>query len=205
MTGRSDALQSFVDAARAAFGQFARAPESRRSIRQIFSALDHPAAERSGPGARLPVCLHLDAALAIETEQDLLRDLLDRFKAVEPSLEWRPRPSYDQSASDNFAAGHANAMILGPGGLEDRKDVWLGVTLMAPHVRYPDHNHAPEETYLVLSDGDFRHGAGDWFTPGIGGSFYNEPDIRHAMRSAGTPLFAFWALLTEAAARDRSP
>lgn len=35
---------------------------------------------------------------------------------------------------------------------------------------------------------------GGWFSPGIGGSFYNVPGIRHAMRSLDTPPFAFWAL-----------
>jgi hypothetical protein len=65
---------------------------------------------------------------------------------------------------------------------------------MAPKVRYPDHQHEPEEVYLVLSEGDFRQGEGAWFSPGIGGSFYNPPKIKHAMRSVARPLFAFWAL-----------
>jgi hypothetical protein len=114
---------------------------------------------------------------------------------IEPSLRRRRRLS-EASASDNFFEGHANAMILGPGGLENRYDAWLGATLMAPRVRYPDHNHAPEETYLVLSEGDFRHGDSSWFVPGVGGSFYNAPGIEHAMRSGDQPLFAFWALWT---------
>jgi quercetin dioxygenase-like cupin family protein len=85
-------------------------------------------------------------------------------------------------------------MIVGPGGLEPRHDVWLGVSLLAPGVRYPDHTHAPEETYLVLSRGTFRQNDGPWFEPGIGGSFYNPPGILHAMRAEDEPLFAFWAL-----------
>jgi hypothetical protein len=85
-------------------------------------------------------------------------------------------------------------MIVGPGGIEEREDLWLGVTLMAPNVRYPDHFHEPEETYLVLSDGEFRQGEGDWFAPGVGGAFYNLPNIKHAMRSGERPLLAFWAL-----------
>ncbi|WFU47569.1 dimethylsulfoniopropionate lyase [Sinorhizobium terangae] len=195
MAGRSEALQSFVDAALTAFDQFARAPESRRSIRRIFSALEVPGPQRSGPGSRLPVCAQLDAALAVETEYGSLRRLIDRFKAIEPLLEWRRRSNNDGSESVNFFEGHANAMIIGPGGLEDRRDLWIGVTLMAPNVRYPDHDHAPDEVYLVLSEGEFRQGQGAWFSPGVGGSFYNEPGIRHAMRSVDAPLFAFWALL----------
>lgn len=86
-------------------------------------------------------------------------------------------------------------MIIGPGGIEERKDLWIGASLMAPNVRYPDHDHAPEEAYLVLSEGEFRQGDGEWFSPAIGSSFYNVPRIKHAMRSADTPLFAFRALL----------
>lgn len=194
MTPRSEALQHFVEAAQAAFGQFAQDQNGRRSIAAIFKALEKPAASRSGLGGRLPVCGHLDQALQADMGHGTLDRLVACFRQVEPSLQWRRRPDNDGTASGNFEDGYANAMLLGPGGLEERRDVWLGVSLMAPNVRYPDHDHAPEETYLVLSEGEFRQGEGDWFSPGIGGSFYNRPGIKHAMRSLETPLLAFWAL-----------
>jgi Dimethlysulfonioproprionate lyase len=34
-----------------------------------------------------------------------------------------------------------------------RDDVTLGISLMAPHVRYPDHQHPPEEIYVSLASG----------------------------------------------------
>lgn len=85
-------------------------------------------------------------------------------------------------------------MIVGPGGFEARGDVWLSVSLLAPHVRYPDHTHAPEETYLVMSPGEFSQNDGPWFEPGLGGPFYNPPGILRAMRAGDGPLLAFWAL-----------
>lgn len=194
MTERGENLQSFLSAAFAAFDQFARDPEARRAISQIVAALERPGAIRSGPGSRLPACSYLDAALSVETPYPSLQRLIERFRKIEPQLEWRRRAAYDGTASDNFPDGHANVLIVGPGGMEHRNDVWLGATVMAPSVRYPDHDHAPEEVYLVLSQGEFRQGDGDWFSPGIGGSFYNVPGIRHAMRSLDVPLFAFWAL-----------
>jgi hypothetical protein len=197
MTERSESLQLFVDAAFVAFDQFAKASDARRSMLQIFAALERPGAERRGPGNRLPVCDHLDMTLSIKTSYPSLQHLIERFKEIEPQLTWRRRAKYDETASNNFVDGHANAMIIGPGGLEARTDLWLGVTLMAPHVRYPDHDHEPEEVYLVLSEGEFRQGEGDWFSPGVGGSFYNIPEIKHAMRSTDKPLFAFWALLPD--------
>ncbi|MBY3123028.1 MULTISPECIES: dimethylsulfoniopropionate lyase [Rhizobium] len=197
MSLRNESLQIFLGAAFVAFDQFANAPEARRSVRQIFAALERPGAARAGEGSRLPVCAQLDVALSVDTSYPPLMRLIEGFKGIEPMLEWRRRSKYDHTASGNFVDGHANAMIIGPGGLEERSDLWIGVTLMAPQVRYPDHVHAPEEVYLVLSEGEFQQGEGEWFSPGIGGSFYNIPDIKHAMRSLDTPLFAFWALLAE--------
>lgn len=197
MSLRNKSLELFVDAASVAFDQFTKAPEARRSTHQIFAALERPGTARAGEGSRLPVCAHLDMALSDDTSYPSLTHLIEGFKGIEPMLEWHRRTKYDHTASDNFVDGHANAMIIGPGGLEERSDLWIGVTLMAPHVRYPDHDHAPEEVYLVLSEGEFQQGEGDWFSPGIGGSFYNVPGIKHAMRSLDTPFFAFWALLAE--------
>lgn len=192
---RSDALQEFVDAAFAAFARFATDPRSQRSIGQIFQLLETQCPERVEPGSRLAICHMLEQALDQQVVKDGLSDLVESFKRIEPRLRWDTKVQLDKSASANFSDSHANGMIFGPGGIEEREDLWLGVTLMAPHVRYPDHNHPPEETYLVLSPGEFSQNGGDWFTPGVGGSFYNTPAIKHAMRSLDDPFFAFWALL----------
>lgn len=193
---RSDPLQSFLDTAFIAFDQFVNDLRARQSIMQIFGYLEAPQAQRQTAATHPPVCSrYLENALAAKTGWIVLDTMVGHFKALEPALEWKPRATYDDTASENFLMGHANTMIVGPGGLEDRSDVWLGATLLAPNVRYPDHDHAPEETYLVLSDGEFMHGRSDWFSPGVGGSFFNPPGIRHAMRSGDNPLFAFWALL----------
>lgn len=194
---RDRALQFFTDAALAAFGEVIPGPEAGASLQRIAGALASPAPRRQRPGSRLPVCEHLGTALAVETGSAARRRLVEAFRAIEPDLEWVRRASFDETASANFVDGHANAMILGPAGLENRRDAWLGVSLLAPHVRYTDHAHAPEETYLVLSDGEFRQGDGDWFAPGVGGSFYNTPFITHTMRSGDRPLLAFWALWPE--------
>lgn len=90
--------------------------------------------------------------------------------------------------------GHATGMIIGPGGAEDREDVWIGMTIMGPNVRYPDHSHPPEEVYLALSNGAFRQGENEWFDPGIGGVFHNPPGIVHGMRSGDAPMLALWFL-----------
>lgn len=196
---RDPALQSFVDALLAAYAEVIPGVEAADSLERITAALGSPGTRRERAGGRLPVCAHLDAALGVEPGRSSLRRLVEAFRGIEPDLEWVRRASHDETASENFADGHANAMILGPAGLENRRDIWIGVSLLAPHVRYTDHSHAPEETYLVLSPGEFRQGGGDWFEPGVGGSFHNTPYIVHAMRSGEAPLFAFWALWVDPA------
>lgn len=195
---RREELQGFLDAALVAFDQHVQDFRSRASITQIFSHLEAQQPQRMDIAKRLPVCNRdLDEVLATRTGRPTLDLLIERFSVLEALLEWKWRPTHDDTASANFLVSHANTMIVGPGGLEDRSDVWFGASLMAPNVRYPDHDHAPEETYLVLSDGEFLHGDSGWFTPGVGGSFFNTPGIRHAMRSGEKPLFAFWALLPD--------
>ena len=81
-------------------------------------------------------------------------------------------------------------------GLEIRRDVWIGVSLMAPHMRYPDHRHPPEEIYIALSSGEWHQASKPWHEPGIGKLVYNPPNIVHAMRSADQPLLAVWFLWT---------
>ena len=141
------------------------------------------------------MCSHLTEALATaRSGPATVARVADAFAALEPSLAWAPRAAGGPLASDNWPEGHANATIVGPRGLEDRSDLSIGASLLAPHVRYPDHNHAPEEVYLVLSPGRFRHGNSDWFEPGIGGTLHNEPNIKHAMASDNAPLLALWCL-----------
>lgn len=189
---RDPDLQRFLDVTLAAFQQRAPCDAARASLRRITAAANRVEPRRAGPGSRQPVCDYLGPLLDALAESDLA-PLARAFRAVEPRANWQPRGT-NPTASANFPTSHANAMIVGPGGIEPRRDIWIGVSLLAPEVRYPDHDHAPEETYLVLSGGEFRQGDGEWFTPGVGGSFYNPPGIRHAMRTGDAPMLALWAL-----------
>ena len=189
MQKRPQALQDLLDAARLAYGEYVTDPDGKASVSRIFKALDSSVGELGGNRTKLPVTSYLEVALSARPQQESLGSLMDAFAQFEPELHWKRRTNYDKAtASENFPDGHGNCMIAGPGGFEERSDLGLGVSLLAPHVRYPDHDHSPEETYLVLSDGMFRQGNGPWFTPGVGGTFYNIPMIEHAMRTGEKPL-----------------
>ncbi|KAE9627462.1 dimethylsulfonioproprionate lyase family protein [Parasedimentitalea maritima] len=192
---RPQAMQEFLDAITFAADRCVTDHNAKVSLSKIREALQTPSKNYDEVGTQLPIRDNLEEVANPQCfHRPELRHLIETFLRLEPMLTWRRRSGDMSCASENFADGHANANIIGPGGIERRTDVWLGVTLLAPNVRYPDHSHPPEETYLVLSNGAFCHGDSEWFEPGIGGTFYNSPGIVHAMRSDSTPLLAFWLL-----------
>jgi len=193
---RPEALQAFLHAVRGGFQDASPNGDTKACLSRVFDALQDPVPVTKADPVRVPTSALLEHALEpARRAGGALEDLADRILHLDPSLSWRKRSGVAPEASASFADGHANAMIVGPGGLEDRKDIWVGLSLVAPGVRYPDHRHAPEEIYLVLTDGRFRQGEQEWFTPGVGGTLYNEPNIRHAMESSpNTPLLAVWCL-----------
>lgn len=192
---RKAPLQDFLTKLAETFKATSLLPEASNVIENILRALQSPGPIAFHAARRLPVCRYLGDALGTTraTSPGLAR-LSDAFAVLEPLLAWMPRPQAGPFASNNWPEGHANATIVGPKGLEEREDLAIGVSLLAPHVRYPDHNHHPEEVYLVLSPGRFQHGESDWFEPGIGGTLYNKPNIKHAMASDDAPLLALWCL-----------
>lgn len=144
---------------------------------------------------RLPVCHHnIEAALAgLAAKASPLPELGSAFAAIEPGLRWLRRKSA-RPADEPFYSSHANAMLIGPGGLEERPDVQVGASVMPPRALYPDHDHAPEEVYIALSGGEWWNADMPWTEPGAGGIIYNPPGIRHAMRAGEGPLLALWFL-----------
>jgi hypothetical protein len=195
---RAPDLQLFLTSAKAAIRHGSGADGRMRLVAErMFTALQTPSAQVGRPGtARLPICRHLATALEHARRQPgPVGALADSFAVIEPQLRWKVRDGAEMQG-EPFLNGHANAAITGAEGLEMRRDVWIGVSLMAPNMRYPDHRHPPEEIYVVLSGGQWRQASGPWYEPGIGGLVYNPPNIVHAMRSTERPLLALWFLWT---------
>ena len=195
MTARDANLQLLLDLSARAI--LARAGERGAAAAElVFSRLGaRQGSLLGGEGERLAVChAHLDGALnGMAAGASPLPELAAAFGAVEASLRWARRASA-QPGDEPFYNGHANATLIGKGGLEQRDDVWVGATVMAPGVTYPDHSHPPEEVYLALTPGQWWNAEMDWSEPGPGGVIYNPPGILHAMRSGPAPFLALWFL-----------
>jgi len=195
MQQRSTEVRNFFNRLEEAIADAAPpASPAARAAARIFAALTTPAAKGDAAPVTLPVCRHVREATATlrgtATPAARLAEALDRLA---PSLAWWRRPGAE-AVGAAFAEGHANAVVAGPEGLERRRDVLVGISLMAPNIQYPDHHHPPEEVYVVLSPGAWRQGKAPWFEPGVGGIVYNPPDIVHAMKSGSAPLLAVWCL-----------
>jgi hypothetical protein len=194
---RPQALQAFVDQTyRVMLGAAGTDEPVRLPIERIFAAL-----RRVGPqapetrGTSLPACAYFESACrAARRHSPDIAALTDALSALAPRLSWTLRPGAE-AHGDDFARKHANARIVGDGGIERPNGVTIGVSLMAPHTTYPDHRHPPEEVYIVLSPGEWRQDRGAWWVPGIGGLVHNPPGILHSMRSSDAPLLAIWCLL----------
>ena len=203
-TPSSTDLQRLLDALRAAWAGASVDDRARRAlVDEIFASLDRPREARARESVRLPACRYLEPALARAGEWTEGASLVRAFAALAPALAWYRRAG-SEAHEEAFHDGHANAFLVGPGGLEDRAGAAVGVSLLAPHVRYPDHRHSPEELYLVLSPGHWRRGESDWFEPGLGGLVHNPPDVVHAMRAEAEPLLALWCLFERNVERPRS-
>ncbi|MFN4142468.1 dimethylsulfonioproprionate lyase family protein [Aestuariivirga sp.] len=195
MTARDLNLQLVLDLSRdAILGGAGERPAA--AARRVFERL---AARTGVSGAveagRLPVCHHhLDAAYAgMAALPSPMPELASAFAAVEARLRWTKRKGVSPQ-DQPFESGHANTTLIGRGGIEERDDVWVGATVMAPGITYPDHHHPPEEIYLAFTPGEWWNAEMDWKEPGPGGVIYNPPGILHAMRSGGSPFLAMWFL-----------
>ena len=199
MVGNRDQdLQHFIDTTEQAIrARSADCPDAMAMVDKIFTTL-RKAGEPDGDtvASRRPACRHLDQALDIARRAEApLPALADAFAAIEPKFAWQRRSKVDHEAAD-FGDNHANAVIVGVGGLEDCEQVRIGVSLVAPHIDYPRHRHPPEEVYMVMSPGKWMQNDETPQPRRSGDLIHNTPNAWHAMHSGDVPLLTLWCLWT---------
>jgi hypothetical protein len=193
MYSRSAPLQDFIDIAQRLFDS--RSLHVRELSAKVFARMSIEIDDGKRSLTRYPACDYLDLVLAPLLSTDTLLGKAARgIKTLEPFIGWQCRTS-GLNGSDHYIRDHVNGMIVGPAGIESRYDIQLGFSLLAPNTRYPDHQHVPEEAYVLFTPGEFKKADGVWFDSGISGGLYNVSNIVHAMRSHEKPLLAMWCLL----------
>jgi len=139
----------------------------------------------------------LEAALqnAIAT-RGICAEVAQCVRRLAHSLVWI-RGRSGPFASLNFETAHAHSVIVGPGGLEDRTDIRIGLTYMEPYSRFPDHVQRFSRAFLLLSPCELSIAGESWFATGTGGVFAAEAGQSFAMRCTTTPLLAVWCHVEE--------
>ena len=196
MQSRNEKLQRFIAATEGAIqARVADSTEAMPMVERIVAALQKPGEANLKPSpSRLPICRHLEAAYhQARSGPGPIPKMAEAFAAIEPAFSWDRRQSTAQ-ATDEFYDGHANAYIVGKGGLESRSDVLIGVSLVAPGVLYPRHRHPPEELYIVLSPGEWMQNDNPMTPRQSGDLVHNPPNVWHGMRADKAPLLAVWCL-----------
>ena len=84
--------------------------------------------------------------------------------------------------------------IVGPSCRIAREDFRLGLFLLPENIVYPNHQHSPDEVYIVLA------GSGEWslnrgtFDNKTAGNIIDIPSMTiHAMRTSTTPALMLWS------------
>ncbi len=196
MSARDPKLQNRLDLTEETVVSAVHTCEAARPVAsRIFARLRNQTGSRNNAAPEsLPVrgAFHTALRLAEQGPPPIPR-LASALMELAPDLMWRRRKGAE-TESRNFFDGHANATVVGKDGMELRDDVMVGISLMAPHVRYPNHQHPPEEIYISLAGGAWWKEGGSWHEPGSGGLVYNEPKVLHAMATDDKPLLAVWCL-----------
>lgn len=151
----------------------------------------HPA------GAGSPIELQLAALAPAEATLPVVRALQDSASL----LRWQQNATYRDAA---FLRRYAYCELLGPAGIVAHSAFSAGFLYLAPNTFYPPHAHPAEEAYHVLAgDGLWQQGDGDAVTQPAGARVLHRPGASHSMRSAGTPLLAFYLWRGDIAAPAR--
>ena len=134
MVHRSQILQEFLTATQEAISARTGNTSAAIAMERVSASMDISGSASDFIKPRtLPACSFLDPAIAGAKHgpTDIAR-VASAIKGLAPELCWRLKASGDPV----FANGHANADILGsvPEALEQRDDVRIGLSLMAPEL-----------------------------------------------------------------------
>lgn len=152
-------------------------------------------------GRALPVRRFL-AHTPSDDRNDLLADVARAFALAEPTHAWLQNPNYTaQRMGADFVDRYGYVELVGPDRAFESRTLLVGFLLLGPHTLYPDHDHAAEEVYHVVSGrASWRRGDAPWRTELPGAVIHHAPHVPHAMRTGHEPLLALYCWMGDVAA-----
>ncbi|MDF0700693.1 dimethylsulfonioproprionate lyase family protein [Rhizobium sp. MC63] len=143
-----------------------------------------------GPLPGMPEGL-IDAVSHLAKSGRKYEAIANQFNSLAGRLLWR-RGRTGPFASLNFGNTHSHAVLVGPGGMEERADLRVGVIYMDRYTRFPDHVQTQPRAFILLSPGEICLGDSQWFSAATGTVFANDAGQSFAIRCTAQPLLAVW-------------
>ncbi|KQV31498.1 hypothetical protein ASC97_19205 [Rhizobium sp. Root1203] len=164
-----------------------------RVAAQVFEKLIRQGQVALGEGSQTPDSQRiLDIALGnLDRQKGVFGELSRNLRMLAGHLVWAQGRS-GPFASRNFESSHAHAVIVGPGGIEERTDVRIGLTIMAPYTRFPDHTQYQARAFLSLSPLEFCRESESWTKAGFGAVCYSGAGELVGIRCTTKPLLLLW-------------
>lgn len=106
-------------------------------------------------------------------------------------LTWFRAPA-GPFASMNFEGSNSHAILIGPGGLEERTDARIGIAMLTPYMRMPDHKLDCPRAYLALTDFEFSTESTGWTRAETGTVCFAPAGELVAYRCTTAPLLTMW-------------
>ncbi|MEY9530906.1 hypothetical protein ABIA23_001492 [Sinorhizobium fredii] len=188
---RPPALRDLINAA----GNALLAPDVPTMARfvagKVFHNLSRPSGFYRAGDPALPWCEYLGRALEGAAIEGPVAAIASALAELHPNLRWY-RSATGPFASVNFARDHAHALLVGPGGIEERDDVEVGLTVMGPFSRFPDHRRPHPSVFLAVSRAEVRVGDTDWTTCSPGAIFFVDDGSKIALRCTRDRLLLLW-------------
>lgn len=148
----------------------------------------------------LPVQRFLQVALSNAASGPLQR-LAHALEPAESSLDWLQNPNYTKARiGADFVDRYGYVELVGPRRAFETRDLLVGFLLLGPQTHYPDHDHAAEEVYHVVSGrAAWRCGGNAWRIEPPGTVIHHAPHEPHAMRTEDEPLLALYCWMGDVA------
>jgi quercetin dioxygenase-like cupin family protein len=179
---------------------------AQQMLHRAAAELDGLTAARPAPSAhkRLPVCRHLDAAIA-GAQSTPLQDIATAIARLANTSAWTQNPNYlARPPSPSFLDSYGYVEWVGPGRAIDNTAIRVGILMLGPSTEYPGHCHPAEEVYHVVSGHAlWSKGSAPWRKEPPGTAIHHAPHIPHATKTLADPLLALycWSGDIDAAAR----
>lgn len=147
-------------------------------------------AYRDGAPVRLPVIEHL-----VESRKWAVPELSELIETViEGAGHFHWRSSYspsDDGIDEDFIARYGYFNLVSPDGPYPCHDCRVTIAFWGAGLKYPEHNHDPEEMYAVVAgDVEFRAEGRAPVQVGPGGLVHHKPRQMHATDMVPGPMLA---------------